>query len=54
MIEKKVRGILLFNKLSSDNNLYVKFLTEHDEILSGLSFGGSSKKKRASIQLVIF
>ena len=54
MIEKKVRGILLFNKLSSDNNLYVKFLTEHDEILSGLSFGGSSKKKKSVYQIGYF
>ena len=46
MTESKVKGILLFNKLSSENNLYLKFLTENDEILTGLSFGGSSKKKK--------
>ena len=46
MIEQKERGILLYNKISSDNNLYVKILTSKDEIISGLIFGGSSKKKK--------
>jgi hypothetical protein len=54
MIEKKVLGILLFNKISSDNNLYLKFLTENDEIITGLSFGGASKKKKIFIKLGIF
>ena len=46
MIEFKERGILLFSKISSDNNLYLKFLTDKDEILTGLCFGGSTKKKK--------
>ena len=46
MIEKKNKGILLFNKISSDNNLFLKFLTEKDEILTGISFGGSTSKKK--------
>ena len=46
MIEKKERGILLFNKISSENNLFVKILTSTDEILTGLIFGGSSRKKK--------
>jgi len=54
MTEKRVRGILLYNKISSENNLYVKFLTENDEILTGLSFGGSSKKKKIIYQLGYF
>tara|TARA_B100000029_G_C17557812_1_gene952234 strand:+ start:107 stop:823 length:717 start_codon:yes stop_codon:yes gene_type:complete len=50
MNESKVRGILLFSKISSENNLYLKFLTDKDEILTGLSFGGSTKKKKNIFQ----
>ena len=54
MIENKTRGILLYNKLSSENNLFLKFLTENDEILTGISFGGSTKKKKNIYQLGYF
>ena len=54
MIEKKVLGILLFNKISSDNNLFLKLLTENDEIITGLSFGGKKKKKKNIYQIGYF
>ena len=54
MIELKERGILLFSKLSSENNLYVKILTDKDKIISGLSFGGSSKKNKNIYQIGYF
>ena len=54
MIELKERGILLFSKLSSENNLYVKILTDKDEIITGLSFGGSSKKNKNIYQIGYF
>ena len=54
MIEKKNRGILLFTKISSENNLFLKFLTENDEILTGLCFGGLSKKKKNIYQIGYF
>lgn len=54
MIETKERGILLFSKISSDNNLYLKFLTDKDEILTGLCFGGSTKKKKNIYQIGYF
>ena len=54
MIENKTRGILLFTKLSSENNLFLKFLTETDEILTGICFGGSTKKKKTLYQLGYF
>lgn len=54
MIETKERGILLYSKISSDNNLYVKFLTDKDEILTGLCFGGSTKKKKNIYQIGFF
>ncbi|MBT3902904.1 MAG: hypothetical protein HOF20_08625 [Pelagibacteraceae bacterium] len=54
MIEKKALGILLFNKISSENNLFLKFLTENDEIVTGLCFGGASKKKKNIYQIGYF
>ena len=54
MIELKERGILLFSKLSSENNLYVKILTDKDEIITGLIFGGSSKKNKNIYQVGYF
>ena len=54
MIEKKELGILLFNKISSENNLFLKFLSESDEIITGLSFGGASKKKKNIFQIGYF
>ena len=54
MIELKERGILLFSKLSSENNLYVKILTDKDEIMTGLIFGGSSKKNKNIYQVGYF
>ncbi len=54
MIEYKERGILIFSKISSDNNLYLKILTQKDEIITGLSFGGSTKKKKSIFQIGYF
>ena len=54
MIEKKELGILLFNKISSENNLFLKFLTSNDEIITGLSFGGATKKKKNIYQVGYF
>ena len=54
MKEHKERGILIFSKISSENNLYLKFLTQKDEIITGLSFGGSTKKKKNIFQIGYF
>ena len=54
MIEFKERGILIFCKISSENNLYLKILTQKDEIISGISFGGSTKKKKNIFQIGYF
>ena len=54
MTELRERGILLFSKISSDNNLYLKILTEKDEVITGLCFGGSSKKKKNIYQIGYF
>ena len=49
----KTKSILLYSKISNENNLYVKLLTENDELISGIVYGGatSSKKKYISIRL---
>ena len=54
MIENKERGILIFSKISSENNLYLKILTQKDEIITGLSFCGSSRKKKNIFQIGYF
>ena len=54
MIDYKERGILIFSKISSENNLYLKILTQNDEIITGLSFGGSTKKKEKYFSNRIF
>ncbi len=54
MTENKAKGIILFNKISSENNLYLKILTDNDEIVSGISFGGSTRKKKNIYQVGFF
>ena len=44
-MQNKTFGILLFKKKIKDNDLYVKFLTKDDRILTGIVYGGNSKKK---------
>jgi len=50
----KIKGIILYSKLSNDNNLYIKFLSENDEVISGIVFGGSSSKNKNIYQLGFF
>tara|TARA_Y100001970_G_scaffold188898_1_gene229746 strand:- start:685 stop:1401 length:717 start_codon:yes stop_codon:yes gene_type:complete len=54
MIEYKERGILIYRKISSENNLFLKFLTDKDEIIHGLCFGGSTKNKKNIYQIGYF
>ena len=54
MTENKAKGIILFNKISSENNLYLKILTDNDEIVSGISFGGSTRNKKNIYQVGYF
>ena len=49
MTENKTRGILLYNKLSSENNLFLKFLTENDEILTVLVLVDQQRRKKIFI-----
>ena len=54
MIELKERGILIYTKISSENNLFIKILTDKDELISGLSYGGSTKKNKNIYQIGYF
>lgn len=54
MNELKLRGLLILSKISSDNNLFLKFLTENDQIITGISYGGSSKKNKNIYQIGYF
>ena len=54
MTESKATGIILYTKISSENNLYLKILTENDEIISGICFAGATKKKKNIYQVGYF
>ena len=54
MADSKTTGILLFTKISSENNLYLKILTENDEIITGICFAGATRKKKTFFKLDIF
>ena len=45
-MQKKFKGILINYKIYKENDLFVKFLSETDEILSGIVYGGLSRKKK--------
>ena len=45
-MQKKYKGILLFSKAYKENDLFIKFLSSTDEIISGIIYGGLSKKKK--------
>tara|TARA_Y100000768_G_C23847105_1_gene619124 strand:- start:254 stop:949 length:696 start_codon:yes stop_codon:yes gene_type:complete len=47
----KHKGILLFTKIHKENDLLVKFLSNSDQIISGIVYGGLSKKKRNIYQI---
>ena len=50
-MQKKYKGILLFSKVYKENDLFIKFLSNTDELISGIIYGGLSKKKRNIIQI---
>ena len=50
----KYKGILIYSKIYKENDLYIKFLSETDEIISGIVYGGMSKKKKNIFQIGFF
>jgi len=53
-MQTKNRGILLFTKVYKENDLFIKFLSNTDEINTGIVYGGLSKKKRNIYQVGYF
>ena len=50
-MQNKYKGILLFTKIYKENDLFIKFLSNTDEVISGIVYGGLSKKKRNIFQI---
>ncbi len=50
----KYKGILIYSKINKDNDLIVKFLSNSDELISGIVYGGQSKKKKSIYQIGYF
>ena len=50
-MQKKYKGILINCKIYKENDLFIKFLSETDEILSGIVYGGLSRKKKLIYQV---
>ena len=44
-MQKKFNGILIHSKVFKDNDLLIKFLSDTDEVFSGIVYGGLSKNK---------
>ncbi len=44
-MQNKYKGILLYVKSYKENDLFIKFLSNSDELISGIVYGGLSKKK---------
>ena len=53
-MQKKYKGILLYTKIYKENDLLIKFLSNTDEIISGIVYGGLSKKKKNIFQIGFF
>ena len=45
-MQSKHKGILLFAKIYKENDLFIKFLSDKDHLITGIVYGGLSKKKK--------
>jgi len=50
----KIFGIVLYTKKIKENDLYVKILSKNDTIISGIVYGGDSRKKKYIYQIGYF
>ena len=53
MIEKE-EGIIVFLKKIKDNDIFIKILSNNDELVSGMVYGGNSSKKKLTYQVGYF
>lgn len=49
-MKNKTKGIIFYIKKIKDNDLYIKILSDNDEIIAGLVYGGNSSKKKSIFQ----
>ena len=45
-MRNKYKGILIYSKIHKENDLLIKFLSNTDELITGIVYGGLSKKKK--------
>ena len=50
----KYKGIIVSSKVYKENDLLIKFLSDTDELISGIVYGGMSKKKKNIFQSGFF
>jgi len=53
MIEKE-EGIIVFLKKIKDNDIFIRILSNNDELVSGIVYGGNSSKKKLTYQIGYF
>ena len=53
MIEKE-EGIIVFLKKIKDNDIFIRILSNNDELISGIVYGGNSSKKKFTYQIGYF
>ena len=51
---EKIQGLIIYIKKIKDNDLYIRVLTQKDELLSGLVYGGNSSKKKIYSSIRLF
>ena len=49
-MQNKILGLLLYTKVIKENDLYIKVLSNDDELVTGLVYGGNSSKKKIFIK----
>ena len=50
-MHKKYKGLIVYTKIHKENDLFIKFLSNTNELISGIVYGGLSKKKRNIYQI---
>ena len=53
MIEKE-EGVIVFLKKIKDNDIFIRILSNKDELISGMVYGGNSSKKKLIYQIGYF
>ena len=49
-MKNNIKGIIYFSKNIKDNDLFIKILSNNNEIISGMIYGGNSSKKKIIYQ----